>query len=37
MFTPEDLNAILRAIHEHEHTKNKEFQVEDEISAALLG
>ncbi|MBR5336815.1 MAG: hypothetical protein IK152_02405 [Lachnospiraceae bacterium] len=37
MFTPEDLDAILRAIHEHEHTKNKEFQVKDEISAALLG
>ena len=37
MFTPEDLNAILRAIHEHEHTKNKEFQVKDETSAALLG
>ena len=29
MFTPEDLNAILRAIHEHEHTKNAEFQTKD--------
>lgn len=30
MFTPEDLNAILRAIHEHEHTKNADFKTEDD-------
>ncbi len=30
MFTPEDLNAILRAIHEHEHTKNAELKEKDD-------
>ena len=36
MFTPEDLNAILRAIHEHEHTKNKDFQVEEETDEKAM-
>lgn len=30
MFTPEDLNAILRAIHEHEHTKHADLKAKDD-------
>ena len=30
MFTPEDLNAILRAIHEHEHTKHADLKTKDD-------
>ena len=30
MFTPEDLNAILRAIHEHEHTKHADMKAKDD-------
>ena len=30
MFTPEDLNAIMRAIHEYNHCTRKRMEIEDE-------
>ena len=30
MFTPEDLNAIMRAIHEYNHSTRKRMEIEEE-------
>ena len=35
MFTPEDLNAIMRAIHEYNHCTRKRFEIEEEKSESI--
>ena len=35
MFTPEDLNAIMRAIHEYNHCTRKRYEIEEEKSKPI--
>ncbi len=35
MFTPEDLNAIMRAIHEYNHCTRKRYEIEEEKSETI--